>query len=239
MIFLVPTLRQRIIFNEVRNRILEENTDIETDTDALTILLKSKRQYVIVESWTKLLARIKSNIESTNDILLLSDVNQVIGLCNTIDQNSFQPITAEDLSPLIAKNINSYYEVVDKVVDELKNRNNTFTTKGLVKTPQRYGYHRYFLSKDLGLNFSLKLDLWEKFSDTPFWLGLSDREWSFSEKLKIRIENLCKSNNFTFVPYPNGKGIFIAIKPLMFETEDLVIRDFANKIETIIYQLEE
>ncbi len=129
---------------------------------------------------------------------------------------------------------------MDKVIDELKNRNEVFTTKGLFKTPQRYGYHRYFATENLGLNFALKLDLWQHFSDTPFWLGISNVGYSeISNKLRVKIENLCVQKNLVFIPYANEKGVFVGLKPLLYETEDVVIRDFADNIEKITKQISE
>ena len=240
LIFLVPTLRTRTVFEEVKSRILEQNQDLEVDTENLRILIKSSNKHIFIKSWNEVLNSIKSKIEQTSNINLLSDLNQIIGLCETIDQNSFQPITDEDLSPKIPKNINSYYEIVDKVVDELKNRNKGISTKGLVKTPQRYGYHRYFATKELGMNFALKLDLWEKCADTPFWLSISianEKEWTTTEQLTQSIESLCVKHNFTLVPYANNKGFFISVRPILFETEDIVIRNIADKIEKIIEEI--
>jgi len=241
LIFLVPTLRTRTVFEEVKTRMLEENKDLEIDTENLRIVIKSSNKHIFIKSWNEVLNSIKSKIEQTNNVNLLSDLNQIIGLCDTIDQNSFQPIKDEDLSPKIPKNINSYYEIVDKVVDELKNRNKEISTKGLVKTPQRYGYHRYFATKNLGMNFALKLDLWEKSADTPFWFSIgnvTDKDWLASEKLIQSIENLCVKQNLTLVPYANNKVYFISVRPLLLETEDIVIRDLADKIEKIIEDIE-
>lgn len=241
LMFLVPTLRTRTVFEEVKYRILQENEDLEIDTENLSLVIRSSQKHIIIKSWNEVLNSIKSKVEQTNNINLLSDLNQIIGLCETIDRNSFQPITDEDLSPKIPKNINSYYEIVDKVVDELKNRNKGISTKGLVKTPQRYGYHRYFATKDLAMNFALKLDLWEKCADTPFWLSIgaiNENGWSvLTDQLTQLIESLCVKHNLTLVPYANNKGFFISIRPILFETEDIVIRDIADRIEIIIKEI--
>lgn len=211
---------------------------MEIDVEHLKISIKSSNKHLFIKSWNEVLSSIKSRIEQTNNLNLLSDLNQIIGLCETIDQNSFQPITDEDLSPKIPKNINSYYEIVDKVVDELKNRNKEISTKGLVKTPQRYGYHRYFSIKDLGITFALKLDLWEKYADTPFWLSIViAKEWTTTAQLTRSIESLCVKHNLTLVPHANNKGFFISIRPILFETEDIVIRNLADKIEKLIGEI--
>ena len=240
LMFLVPTLRTRTVFEEVKNRILENYKNVDIDIENLKLRIKSSKQHIIIKSWNEILNSIKSKIEETNNIVLLSDLNQIIGLCETIDQNSFQPITDLDLSPKIPKNINSYYEIVDKVVDTLKTRKIGVSTKGLVKTPQRYGYHRYFATRELGMNFALKLDLWEKCADTPFWLAISliqENDWIVTEQLTESLEILSIKQNLTLIKFSNGNGYFLSIKPKLFETEDIVIRDLANKIEIIINEI--
>ena len=72
-----------------------------------------------------------------------SDIDQIIGLCSAIDNESFLPLQSEDLSPGIARRNNSYYDLTDKVVDELKKRGFA-NTRSLKATPQKYGYTRYF-----------------------------------------------------------------------------------------------
>jgi len=240
LIFLVPTLRIRTVFEEVKSRISEQHHDLEINTENHSILIKSSQKYILIKSWNEILNSIKSKIEQSNNQILISDLNQVIGLCETIDKNAFQPITDEDLSPKIPKHINSYYEIVDKVVDELKKRSKEISTKGLVKTPQRYGYHRYFGTKQLGMNFALKLDLWEKVADTPFWLSISEvneKEWTSTGELKKAIETLCAKYNYVSIPHSNNKGFFLNIKPLLFETEDIVIRNLADQVEKIIIEI--
>lgn len=237
LIFLVPTLRARTIFDEIKNRLLVEDKDVEIDSENLKFVIKPSNQHVLIKTWNEILNSIKLKIEQINNITLLSDLNQIIGLCEIIDKNSFQPITNEDLSPKIPKNINSYYEIVDKVVDELKNLDEEISTKGLIKTPQRYGYHRYFTTKGLGMNFSLKLDLWEKCADTPFWLGIAkidDKNWILDNDLKNKVETVTIKQNLPIVFYANGNGVFIGLRPTLYETEDIVIKDFANNIKTII-----
>ena len=202
LIFLVPSLRKRTVFEEVKGRVFEYNQDLEIDLENLKILIKSTNQHILIRSWNDVLSSIKSQIEKTNNINLLSDLNQIIGLCEIVDKNSFRPLVDEDLSPKIPKNINSYYEIVDKVVDELKIRNNEISTKGLVKTPQRYGYHRYFKSDSFGMNFALKLDLWEKNADTPFWLAISSiegKQWTITERLTKSINSVSIKYNLKFV----------------------------------------
>ena len=76
----------------------------------------------------------------------------------------------------------------------------------------------------------------QKNADTPFWLYIStvnERNKITSEKITKAIESLCVKQNLTLVPNYN-KGYFMSIRPLLFETEDIVISNIATQIEKII-----
>ena len=242
LVFVVPTLRIRTVFEEVKNRITQEYQDTEINLQNHSILIKSSQQHVLIKSWNEILNTIKSKLEQSENFQLISDLNQIIGLCDSIDNNAFQPLTDDDLSPKIPKHINSYYDIVDKVVDELKKRNNKISTSGLFKTPQRYGYHRYFKTNQLGMTFALKLDFWEKYSDTPFWISFKEvvgKEWISSDKLKVKLETICAKHNHITILDPNNNGFFLNIKPILFETEDIVILNLVNQIELILNELKD
>lgn len=240
LLFLVPSLRTRIIFDEVKFRISENEQKLDTDNESLTIRIPDTNQFVIVKSWHELLISIKSSVEPTQNIPLLSDINQIIGLCDEIDNNAFQPIRDIDLAPDIPKRINSYYDVIDKVVDELKARNVGFSTKGLLKTPQRYGYHRFFGTHDWGLNLALKLDLWEKYADTPFWFSVSKQEgkrWVSSPEINERLKSIAIQLTTKTASPSRSSSVFIALTPTLYETEDVLIRKLADQIEEILKSL--
>lgn len=239
LVFLVPTLRSRTVFNEIRNRVSEKYQNIIINSDN-HIIIESSKKHILIKSWDEILRLIKSKLEQYNKQTLISDVNQIIGLCETIDKNAFQPITDIDLSPRIPKSINSYYEIVDKVVDELKNRNKDISINGLNKTTQRYGYHRYFQTTEFGLTFALKLNLWDRYADTPFWFSVKEikgKKWTHTERIKKSIELVCAKKNYFSVPHTADNKYFIGLKPKLHETEDVVIADLANQIELIIKEI--
>lgn len=238
LIFIVPSLRIKPIFEEVLTRVknLCDEPDIEIETNR--IRLKSNNKFILVNSWKEILIPIKTELDNDNDQRLLSDINQLIGLCETIDNDSFQPIIDEDLSPSIPKKINSYYEIVDKVVDELKSRNIELSTKGLVKTPQRYGYHRYFKINNYAFSMSLKLNLWAEYSDTPFWLLIwkdSKPKWSIPKDLAASCKILSKTLNKTLVE--TSAELCISLNPKVNDTEDVLVNDLANQVELICEKL--
>ena len=238
LIFLVPSLRIRAIYEEIFNKITEKYSDIEADPKNQKIKINQTNKFVIIKSWDEILNAIKSELLQENNQTLISDIDQIIGFCETIDNISFQPITDSDLSPSIPKKINSYYDIVDKVVDEIKNRIEKASTKGLQKTPQKYGYRRYFSMQNFGMGMSLKMDLWSEFADTPFWISIVEtrKGWTSTEKFKRICEKIAFKLKHKFVEI--NKEIFFSLKPKVGDTEDVVINDLADQIELIYKEIE-
>lgn len=240
LIFLVPTLRERAIFEEITIRVKERFTDNQIEVKNLQIKFFEKNQFVLIKTWDHILNAIKSELQQENNQTLISDVDQIIGLCNTIDNNAFIPINEDDLSPLIPKKINSYFDIVDMVVEVLLSRKkDEASIKGLMKTPHRYGYRRYFRIGNIGLGMNLKFDLWSEYTDTPFWLYLAQigegLNWEKSDAFKKKCENIAFAHDHKFVDRNNE--VHLSLKPKLFKTEDIVVNDLADQIEIIYNEL--
>ena len=131
LLFVVPTLRVRPVFNELQMRLKQAGIEFETNNNTkhtLSVKHSQKSQQLIVRTWEDILHPIRQSLTQSEEQVLLSDITQIIGFCETIDNNSFQPYQGEDFAPSIAKKINSYYDLADKVIDELKKRNLANTT---------------------------------------------------------------------------------------------------------------
>jgi len=239
LIFLVPTLRIRPVFEEVLRRIKDIQSDVESDVENQKIKLVQANKFIIIKSWNEILNLVKSELVQENNQTLISDVVQIIGFCDTIDSNSFQPISDEDLSPNIPKKIVSYYDIVDKVVDEILNRLDEASIKGLNKTRHKFGYRRYFSISNRGFGLDFELNLWAEYADTPFWLTIAEIKegWTRSEKFKRKCAEVAFKLNYAFVE--RNKEILFSLPPLLNETEDRVIKDLADRIEQIYIELEE
>ncbi len=216
---------------------MENYPDIEADSENQKIKINQVNKHIVIKSWNEVLNIIKSELTQENNQTLISDIDQIIGFCDTIDNNSFQPITEIDLSPSIAKKINSYYEIVDKVVDEIKIKNKNISTTGLNKTPQKYGYRRYFSDENFGMGMGLKMDLWAEYADTPFWLSIAENKeyWTSSEKFKRKCEKIAFNFTHKFVEIHNE--VFFSLNPRLNETEDILINDLADQIGYIYNEI--
>ena len=245
LMFLVPSLRIRTIFEEVLFKIKEEYSNISIDIEHHKIIIDDGRKFVVIKSWHEILNTVKLELVQENNASLISDIDQIIGFCNTIDKNSFLPISDSDLSPSIAKKLCSYYDIIDKTVDEIVNKNSIASVKGLQKTAQKYGYVRYFSIGNIGLGLRLRVDFWSEYADTPFWLLFAEigqvngkKKWLVSsEKFKRQLEQLAFEFDCKYLE-DSDKRVNLSMKPRLDVSEDLVIAGLVDQIELIYRAIE-
>ena len=231
LFFICPTLRVRSVFNEVKKRIFVAKLEFESNLDNHFIKLADNK-CVVVKNWTEFLGTIRLQLIQDND-KYLSDIDQIIGFCETVDSNAFMPFQSKDFSPSNAKLVNSFYDIADKVIDELKKRELADTTN-LNATPQKYGYTRYFKIGTMGISLNVKFDYWEKIADTPFWLCFygefaKGERWIQKEDLKKTIKNAVLK--FSITTYENSKKeLYLPIFPAVEQTEDVVVKNIVEEI---------
>jgi len=239
LVFICPTLRVRPVFDEVKKRIFEATSEHESNPNNHFIKLVNNKS-VVIKTWNEILSAIRLQLIQDND-KYLSDIDQIIGFCETVDSNAFMPFQRKDFSPSNAKRINSFYDIADKVLDELKKRKLANTT-GLQATPQKYGYTRYFRIGTMPISLNVRFDFWEKIADTPFWLCFRDdingKNWIHTDYFKKVTKNI--ASKFSVITYENNrKDLFLAVFPVVEQTEDVVVRNIADEIIKLYNELNE
>ncbi len=240
LVFVCPILRVRPIYSEVVKRLNEASIIIIDNSVEHTIELQGKR-FIVIKTWDEILGAVKLALSQDNNPILISDIDQIIGFCNTIDNEAFLPVSSEDMSPSIARRINSFYDLIDKVTDELKKRGVADTT-GLRAIGQKYGYTRYFSIGNFGIGLSLKFESWAKEADTPFWFYLGEKaegqkHWIKTNELKHICREIAAQYGFKLVLDSNNI-IYFALFPTLNATEDLVIKNMADQMIFIFDELE-
>jgi hypothetical protein len=231
LLFICPKLREVALFNELKLRL--ENNELSIKTNENKIQLDNNKN-IIITNWAFLLNYLKNVLNDNNEKLLVSDIDQLIGFCEIIDNSSFLPINEIDLSPSIAKRINSFYDLCDKVFDKLL-AIYKFDTSGGRATGLRYGYARYFTINNFGMGFILNMKFWEKYYSTPFWYyikeGWNDQSAEFKRKLnqiaiKLKLRTI-ESDNL----------LYFALFPEIDEVEDIVLEKITKIVQNIIEEV--
>lgn len=233
--FICPSLRARTLWQEVKLRLAKEFEGCQMDD--LSHHAHFNNRHILIKTWNEVLTTIREFLVQNNEYLLVSDVDQLIGLCSTIDNNTFLPISDEDLSPTVPRRISSYYDLVDKVLDEIKKRL-LVDLGGMKATPQRSGYNRYFKCLDLGLSLQLNFALWRKELDTPFWISFHRQTggpWIIDDIIKKRVSESGKQ----FYYISNNELPHYPLVPPRNVTEDVVVKHLAMEAATIIEHMGE
>lgn len=242
LVFVCPTQRILSLTHELERRLKIAEipvTKFKQDTIISTYQV-NRDKFLIVTSWTNILAMIRDSVVQEQNRNLLSDLDQISGLCERIDMDAMLPIRSEDLSPSLPRTILSYYTIVDNVITELDNKK-VILIKGLKTTPQKYGYTRYFRSGDLCGGLEVHFQLWRYHGDSPFWLnvGLIEQDGRWNMQAPI-VKKACKATalklNYRYVDSDGGSFHF-ALFPKTGQTEDQVQLDLITQFRQLLEEI--
>ena len=226
LVFICPDLRITSLKGEIIKALNDDGFSYTEDNKKINISNKS----ILIYSWENILDTFELDIDNT-DFSVRSDINQLRGLCERIDNEAFLPINSKDLSPEIPRRILSYQTIISKTIDRLVNELG-FSIKNYKKTPQWYGLSRFVDKKPFTMALEVNLEYWSKYADTPIWLELS-HDWTWDRttdlcKLKNRIEKKYSIGDF------NTKGrLYYPVYLKTGDTEDMVINSIFEFIKDI------
>jgi len=240
LIFICPKLRVKTIYDECLRRIAESGIEHTVNEKSNMISLQNNR-FLLIKTWDEILLIIRETLHNNNEHQLVSDIDQVIGLCHTIDSTAFLPLQHEDFSPAIPRRIINYLDLIDGVVRALIGRK-LVNTKGLRASATRNEYIRYFRSADLAFALSINFKLWATLSDTPVWLMIKEitpkGNWVITENFKRKLNELALHNELKLSMHKLNDGdIRFSLHLITERTEDVVINDLADRITFIIKYL--
>lgn len=240
LVFIAPSKRLPLLWSELIRRCKEAGLDpqqtiiIDDEFKATTI---DKCPILALTSWRKALNSIQHAVESDGDTDTLSDVRQLQGLCDCMDETAFLPVQSDELTSNIGKRINQYCDLVDIVTDQLADEG-VVNLKGLRATPQRTGYVRYMVIGDCGCSFQVNHVRWSNFRETPLWFvvqKLDKRDWSFAKEAKQRLAKLEMEDPSRLIQDGNQLVIPIFI-PIGVEKDD-VVKSLIRQIQEVIDML--
>ena len=243
LMFVCPDLRVRLLWDELVRLIQIANIEVSLD-DQRQIASFPNNCYLIIKTWDQILHHVKESLLQGEDRSLVSDIDQIIGFCNKIDDIAFMPILQQDLSPSIGKRIYSYYSLIDKIIDTLK-RKVEVNLSGLKATAQYGGYIRYFKVGNLGLSLILNFKYWYEISETPFWIGVQivnegKGEWTNKWEVTPELTNACEKveslqkRKLFKIKIGIDKVPHFPLFPKLNEPEEIVLEDISSDIVNII-----
>lgn len=247
LLFICPDMYARPLYSEVWKRVENKFSGPIQKPAEHKITIPERRQTVLIRSWGEILGAIRDKLAREGSHVLLSDLHQIVGFYEHIENTSFKPVSAEDLSPQKAidskrdsKNMESFYAVAEKAVQELIKRD-VAHTRGFLPRSSDDGLTRYFGMDKIGAVLYVSLEYWRTCGGTPFWIAFEGGHNSilkptpsriFEKKISA-IANIPANNA---VRDANGDVIF-GLVPLIGRTEDAVVSDMADQIIALRDQL--
>ena len=226
--FLVPESRISNIYTEVLNKLNESGIEFKRGSRNKIIL--GENNFIDFISWKQTISYLKKgNLESS----VLSDIDQLEGLCESINMTSFHPISESDIDYLFAKRNIDFCNLVDEVIDFGKSKG-LFDTKGLNKGAKKFIYHRYFKLGDINCRLSFNNNYWFNYSSTPIWLevfGLNN-DWNDKNvyrKLKSQLNSL-ENQVPRKLYYDSSNPPRIPIFLKLNSSKELVLENMINQI---------
>lgn len=238
LVFICPNLRLQNVYDECLRR-LNNAAITNTPVDKNYSVSLGGNNYLLVITWDEILNAVRKNLEKTIEVELMSDIDQIIGLCKKIDSNAFLPLQTIDLSPEIPRRVMNYQNMIDSIVSKLRSKK-LANTKGLNATATKGWYTRHFKINDLGVTLRLDWKLWATNADTPFWVKFRDittkSNWVASDEFKEKLNDLVFKLNLS-PRIVNTGNPFFPLEPLMHKTEEEVRNDLIRQIIEMVNHL--
>lgn len=196
LIFFAPSKRLSLLWHELIRRCkeagLEPQQTITIDEEFKTTAF-DKYPILAMTSWRRVVNSIQHAVEADGDNDTLSDIMQLQGLCNRMDETAFLPIQSEELTSDIGKRILQYCDLVDEITAILVN-SGVASTKGLQKTSWSGATGRYMGIHNHGCLLHFNSQLWSDFGGTPIWFQIqkagTGKNWSFASEAKTKLIKL-------------------------------------------------
>lgn len=192
LLFIAPEKRFNTLWPELVRRCREAGFELATegpDECAWKIARLTAGRTLALTSWRVLLAYLLQATEADNEPVTASDIRQLQGLCEYMDETAFLPLQSEELTANTGTRIMQYCQLVDDTTERLI-ADGIASTKGLRATSIRGAYLRYMRIHEFGCWMSFSSTLWSKCRSTPLWFSVKGPDWRSSSEVKERLQRL-------------------------------------------------
>lgn len=236
LLFLVPDHRIDYLWEEVKKDVVGQEAEHEVlvlfDTNGRTRCAQKRYEdrYLIMLSWMNLLDALA---ETSNDEEGVKyDIEQLRGIVEKMERDSFKPMKKEELAPSFPKRLRQLQTLVDSAFETyvVKHRD-SLTTRGYNATSTYDGYRRYFrlLPSNAEAWFGISYERWAEVADvqTPLWFGFQESNRYLGPESKAYIRRQMEER------WPNQKDGSV---PVLLKTDidhEMVVAYLVTQLEHI------
>jgi len=243
LIFICPNERKESLWGELL-RICEQSIvkdQIESsDKTAETYAVMIDGIKMSVVSWREIINVLREILASENSPLL-SDLEQLSGLCEYMDKQAFIPYKPSDFGLDIPKRVLGFYQIVDKLTDKIVYQLNG-DTSGLRAAHQYAAYSRYINVGNYGISICYNCEHWVELAETPFWLSIKKNEgnkWVFAKEARKKLQRYEYSNPKKLFINEKWDELLIPLYPKVYAGEKEVVDSLFESVRRIFSELEE
>lgn len=224
LVFVCPKARLTTLWSELCKICAESGKEVET-INTKCVSVNGVR--MAITTWNDILERLKDVADSSAPDSL-SDIKQLKGFCDQMDNDAFIPFNDEDLFAVNAKKFLRLADVVEET-SKLILADATINAQpaGKLKTTHLY-YERMFKTEKFIILFSYDLDLWKsnESTATPFWVSICNKEGKQTEDMKLKLHKIDETKKDATV----WDICYFALTPLTNATIDEVCQDMKKQI---------
>ena len=202
LLFVAPEARFETLWHELHRQVDERGLEFAPSTDGayLRSAVVGGERRLILTSWRYLLDRMTSEASTAGDSRIETDIRQLLGLTQQMDEDAFLPIRSEELGPEIPRRILDLQRIIDDSIERGKSAG-WIDTSQLGSAGAAGGWGRYIRLGHAGSTdravalFGYSYQFWAKHRDTP--LRLRFYEWDGPMRLnevRRRLEPLLRED---------------------------------------------
>lgn len=244
LLFIAPSKRFVLLWDELIRRCNESKMELKRSVsiaDGFKTVPIKQRPVLALISWRMILNTLQHSAEADGDRETMSDIKQLQGLCDRMDENAFLPVRSDELTSDTGRRILQYCNLVDEITDSLVTLG-IASVKGLKSTAWEGAYGRYMYIRRHACLLHVNCHMWNEYMSTPIWFQIwkvgRDKEWSFASEAKTKLtklemeepSRLIQIKNELFVPLfiPVGNEKSQAVESLVAQ-----VREVTNVLATI------
>ena len=171
LLFVAPAKRLELLWQEMRRLVKEAKIELvrgHEEANLWSATVGGKRLLMLI-SWTTLLDRMDSRASTSRESHTESDIQQLRGLAEQMDDEAFLPLRQEELGSEFPRRLRNLERLVDDVIERLGQKELASDRKK--ERTKRTSYGWYLKLSGAGAWFGLDDDQWViRDSHTPLWL---------------------------------------------------------------------
>lgn len=242
LLFLTPKKRIDSIWSELVTRCSNEGFNLENIHRKSHLIYGdlNTNHKICVTSWHSLLNILETELDAAGDYLTKSDLIQLRGLCDQMDEEAFLPIDSKEISPMIAKRNIQFTELVDNALEKGISEK-IFQKNGLKGATGKNSYGRYFAMEDYFFNFKFDNTLWSEVRNTPFWLEVWGKGFSRDVKERGKVKkalSILESDEYGTALDKRYGTVIVPIELDYGEEKEVVVKSMVDQIYQIFKLLD-